>query len=615
MTPLRFRALAAVAVLLCGVWIAPAQADEITARATVGQSRIPVNSVTQLQITVTGTQQAEAPDVSLDGFDVRYLGPSTSVSIVNGVVSSSVTHVYTLLPQREGTFTLGPLDIRAGGRTVQTQPITIEVVPASAAPASDSDDDRQPEGRPQLRLELAVDKTRASVNEAIPARVQLLIGQARVRDIELPALTADGFLVKPFGQPTQSSVVIDGESWTLLEFDTTLVPIRSGTLTLGPARLQCQVSLRRPPRHRAVGPLGEDPFEEFFGRNALLDDFFGTLDPVAVTANSMTIEVLPLPDEGKPPEFTGAVGRFTFDVQAVPTDVAAGEPVTLTMTVSGQGNFDTVAAPRVPVDPQRLKPYEPKARPADQGHTKVFEQVLIPLDPSVQEIPAIRFSFFDPSTGRYETVAKGPIPLHVRPASVQEPSRVLQPAPPVGARSSEEPVGRDILYIKEALGPLRRQSAPWPADPRWLVLLLTPILIIGASEAGYRRRLRRTQDPGAARLSGALRRALARCASANRLQHGGQSAAGYTEIFRAIQGYVGDRFNLPSEGLTRVELERHLAARGVPAELITELVHLAERCDTARFAPASQIASAEQMAATVQQTEAVLKRLDRWKPA
>ena len=148
-----------------------------------------------------------------------------------------------------------------------------------------------------------------------------------------------------------------------------------------------------------------------------------------------------------------------------------------------------------------------------------------------------------------------------------------------------------------------------------MFLLLAPVLLIGVSEAACRHRLRQAQDPGAARLSGALRRALARCASANRLQQGGQPAAGCAEIFRAIQGYVGDRFNLPSEGLTRPELERHVSARGVPAELVAEIVQLAERCDTARFAPASQIASAGQMASTVQQTEAVLKRLDRWKPA
>ena len=110
-------------------------AQDVSVSATVTQRRVALGESIELQITANGTQDAQPPSVELDGFLVQYLGPSTYVSIVNGSVSSAITYVYSLLPKREGTFTIGPIPIRAAGQTLTTEPMIVEVLPSSARPS------------------------------------------------------------------------------------------------------------------------------------------------------------------------------------------------------------------------------------------------------------------------------------------------------------------------------------------------------------------------------------------------------------------------------------------------------------------------------------------------
>ena len=599
---------------------------DVGARASVDRPRVGVGEPVELNVTIKGAQGVSAPDVQIDGFLVSYLGPSTSVSIVNGVMSSSVTHMYSLLPQREGHFTIGPIAVDVSGKKLETNPVTVEVVPASAVRSAgvDQDTGQTAAADDRLRLQLTVDKQRAYVNQAIPARVQLLVGRGGIGGIEPPKLEAEGFLVKPVGEPKQSEVIIDGETWQLVEFDMTVVPIRSGALTLGPATLESQVRVRqRPSRNRPPSPFQaqQDFFEQFFGRDSMFEEFFTQIVPVRLRAEPVQIEVLPLPEEGRPADFSGAVGHFSLDAKTIPSAVTVGEPVTVTMTVSGEGNFDTVTAPQLSVDPGQFKRYEPKVTDSGEGAAvsqKVFEQVVIPLDTAVHELPAVHFSSFNPSAGRYETVTKGPFPLAVKPAPVQERVNVISrpqlSALPVQPVSPPEPLGRDIVFIKDELGSMKPVRWRWYASPWWVGWQLLPLLLFAAGEWLRRRREQLASDPGAVRAGGAMKRALAQCRLAQQLGEQGKEREVCAEIVRAMQRYIGDRLNVPAEGLTRVEFERLLRPRGAPEELMRELLDLFDRCDVARFAPSSS-GTIHHSGEMIRSAESLLKRLDRWKPA
>ncbi len=594
-------------------------AEGISVQARVDRNHVPLNGRMQLSLDVNGTQNARPPDLTLDGFDAQYLGPSTQISIINGQMSSSVSHTYVLTPKKEGTFTIGPIAVNVDGKTYQTQPIDVQVLPSASIVTQGAEPAEETGGAPQLgdhlQLQLGVDKTKAYLNQAIPMKLQLLVGQVAVRGIEMPTLQADGFLVKGLQQPKQSDVVIGAESYTLLEFNTEVVPLRTGLLSLGPASINCQIVQRNRSHRRSASPFGDDPFEGFFGSDSLLEDFFGSsqLVPVSVRADPVTIEVLPLPAEDRPEDFAGAIGRFSLDVSAVPVEATAGEPITLTMTVRGNGNLDAIAPPAIIGDPIHFRIYEPKPQQNrdSQNQQKIFEQVLIPTDPSVTQIPAVRFSFFDPEIGQYRTLTKEPIPIQVKPAPVQErPTLILAPQGPVGPERPEA-LGRDIIYIKEDLGMLQPLGWAWYRSLWSWLLLILPLVLLGVSEILHRYYERLMADPGLARSSGAFKRAITQCQRAKQLQQAGKVVECYDEVFRALQRYIGDRFNLASEGLTKVELERHLKPREIPEELLGELASLFDQCDAARFAPTSVASS--QMSTTLNSAESVLKRLERWK--
>ncbi len=599
-----------------------AYAEEVSVVATVDRKRVSVGGTIGLSIEVKGAQDVPAPDVTVDGCAVRYVGPSTYISVVNRQVASSITHTYALLPQREGALAIGPIAVQVDGRSFQTEPITVEAVSASAPSRAPSTgvqmqagaDEGQTEISQALQLQLEVDRRKMYLGQAVPARLQLFVRGAPLQNIALPTLQADGFLARPFGQPKQSEVIVGGQLYDLLEFDTVIVPLKSGTPSLGPGNIECQLIARHkqssPLGRRPGWPFGEDLFEEFFARTEVY--------PVTVTSKPVEIEVLPLPEEGRPSDFGGAVGHFTLEMSVVPTEVAVGEPVTVKMVVRGEGNFDTVTAPKLQGDLSRFKVYEPQrwrgAVDEAEASERVFEQVLIPLDPSVREVPTARFSYFDPEAGRYETLTEGPVLLMVTPAPMQE--RVAMVDRPLGAlvaaATEPEVLGRDIVYIKETLGPARGSGRGWYRQPIWWWLQAGRLVLLMVSEWLRRRRERLAADPGMARASGVLRRALAQCQAARRLQQG-KAAECYAEVFRSIQRYMGDRFNLSSDGLTRAELEQYLQGRGAPAELVHEVLEVVDRCDAARFAPSA--ASADQAASTLQTVEAVLKRLERWKPS
>lgn len=619
--------IAAAAFLAAFQLGAKAGAEDVSVRASVDQKQVPLNGQLELSVEVAGTQQAEAPEIQTEGFSAQYIGPSTQISIINGAMSSSITHTYLLTPKKEGNWTIGPLTVHAGGRVFKTDPIAVEVTPGGAAATSpgpgfstaDQDGERTlaPPVGDRLQLQLGVDRTKAYVNQSIPARIQFLVGGVAVRSVEMPTLEAEGFLVKPVKQPTQSQVMVAGEPYTLLQFDTELTPIKSGALTLGPATITCQVAQRKRTQGRRR-VLGREPFEDFFG-NPLLDDFFGqiSLSPATIKSEPLAIEVLPLPEEGKPADFHGAVGAFTLHVDASPTQLSAGEPVTITTRVRGEGNQESIHAPIIELDPAQFKSYEPqpKVQAQTQGALpeKAFEQVVIPLNSSVKEIPQVKFSYFDPAQGRYETLTQGPIPLTVKAAPVEpRPAVIEQAAPALSPTQQPEVLGRDLVFIKEEMGALRPADWRW-YRPAWLALLLAPLLLLGASEALRRQRDNLAADPALARASRALKQALGRCSAARALSQQQKISDSYAELFRAIQIYVGHRWNLPAEGVTRAEVERHALVKSAPEGAVTGLLECIDRCDAARFAPAS-VASG-QLGATIALAESSLKQLERWKPA
>jgi hypothetical protein len=305
-------------------------------------------------------------------------------------------------------------------------------------------------------IKLVPEKRQAYLNEVVPVTITAYFRQGvKVNLSGPPAVRADGILLDiPDREPRQHRELVDGTHYTAVTWSGTLIGIKEGHQEIS---AEADATLLVPVRRRQRLPgFGTNLFDD-----SLLDDLLGGYEnrPLTLTTPALSFTVVPLPTENRPQGFTGAVGSFTLDLQASPDRVEIGEPLTLTITVAGTGNFDTVTAPRFNTT-EGLKEYPPTAT-LQPGQTprqgkKVFEQAVVVTDPAVRRLPPLAFSFFDPQRRSYQTLLTDPVDLVVtRPADAEPPVTAgarpgaQPPAPDVQEKSSLD----DLAPVKLTLSP------------------------------------------------------------------------------------------------------------------------------------------------------------------
>ncbi len=582
--------LALIATLL----VASAARADVSVRATLNPRHAQVGEPLSLTIEINGAQNVSAPALGgIDGFDAQYTGPSTQVSIVNGQVTASVQHRYALTPLRPGHFTLGPFVVEYQSKQYQTPSFSVDIT-AAGQPVPAPQVQPAPGQRAQdrtLYATLSTAQTEVYLHQRIAIDVQLYIGPVRVNRLESLSVPADGLSMEQFPQGSQRQEVIGGQTYTVAHFQTTAVPLRTGSLTLGPATLRVEVL-----DNRRRGSFNDPFFNSFFQQTRSVD----------VRSDPLVLTVLPLPEEGKPPGFSGAVGTFAMNVTAAPTELNAGDPITLRMEVTGNGNL-TEAQPPTLTNAESFRTYEPRANKAE-GAGRSFEQVLIPNDAGVRAIPVVRFSYFDPQARRYQTLESQPIALVVRPPQNAPGPNIVTSAAPAARSVADEKLGRDIVYIKDDPGGLVARSETWYGSLPFLLWQPVPLLLFGAAVWYDRRRQRLSGDVRYARFTRAgkqARRALAAAEQALALALAGRDRARfYDTVSRTMQEYLGAKLDLPPGGIDAEAVTR----RGVPEECAQRIRDFFATCEQVRFAPG---AGDGDMRGTLALARAVIKRLER----
>ncbi|MGH7787499.1 MAG: BatD family protein [Candidatus Binatia bacterium] len=544
-------------------------AAPITVTATVDSNQVTVGVPFALTITIDGEQNAPVPSLDgLDGFRADYLGPSTQVSFINGRMSASVSHRFRMIAERAGQFSVGPVRVAYDGRAYESNVVPLTVAAAAAAPAAQGGRGQvvAPGGVQALRLAIEPAIRDPYVGQRVDVTLTLYVGNIRVREMNYPVFNTDGATFEKFGQPEESNEVIDGRRYHTVRLRTTMTPLRPGPIDLD-ATMTVAASVDR--------RSGNQFFDSVFG---------GDVKPVDVPADAVPMTVRPLPEAGRPADFAGAVGSFEFTMNAQPTELDIGDPITLRLELSGSGNLSDLTPPSVSVD-DRFRRYDAQPVKGEDGAgRRVFEQVVIPKVAAVRELPAVRFSFFDPAAGAYRTITRGPVPLTVRAVATGRAEVLDSQSPTAPAAGPAPALGRDIVYIKDAPGTFQPRGDRLYQRGWFLALQVVPVALFAALAIYVRRRDRLAADPRRLRfrLAGReVRRALAELQS--------QAAAEprfYDALAAAIGAYLSAKLDLPPGA---VERERVLARLGAdicpPAvhESVTALFALVER---ARYAPA-----------------------------
>jgi BatD DUF11 like domain len=497
-----------------------ARADSPSVTAVLSNSEATVGETVELQIKVTGPGDARPPEeISIDGLEIHSTGTSRQFEIHNFSTSSSVTYNYTILPLRAGRFTIPAQTVRAGGKILRTPELALNVADAPGRPPPQARSGRSAQGQPTsagdlVFAELIVPKKTAYVGEIVPVQIRMGF-DARVhpRLTEPPDITGQGFTAQKLQQSSQNLETINGRPFEVVTFKTAIAAARAGKFEIGPVKAKAQVVVprrRNAPRSRSPFDLFDldDPFSDPFFSNPFAQ--FGERRDIQISSDPVALEVKPLPSNA-PPSFSGAIGNFTMATDAKPKTVQVGDPITVTTTISGRGNFDRVNAPLLEDDRGWHKyPPSSKFKQDDEvgiSGTKTFETVLSPNE-NKQSLPVLAFSYFDPAKEQYVTLHSEPMAITVQ-GGAAPPAVAAQPpasSPSTAARGralvSNSTKPQDILY--QLTEPSRKVESFEPLYTRrgfWLAqsLPLAALFVF----AGWKIRRSRLEDREARRI-GAL---------------------------------------------------------------------------------------------------------------
>lgn len=377
------------------------QALEITASLT--PQSLQVESYGQLQVMVTGSRKAKIKVPEVDGLTIQNRGTMQSMQIINGDTTISYTANYIVIPEHEGTFTIDPITATAKGETVTAAPIHFEVTAAgSSSPRNKTLTTEDGNADNKLAfLRFIPKKSRIYVGEKVPFQLKAYF-KPNARDLTLPILDGDGFIVSPFSKtPQQQQETYNGETYTVLTWNDTFSGVKSGTFPLQFA-LSSTLLIPRQQQHRDLDPF----FDNFFSRSRFQQV------PVVLKNESTDITVAPLPLDQQPADFSGAVGQFSLSASADPLKVSPGEPINLKLIITGEGNFDRVQCPEFP-DTTNFKIYQANESDDSSQEDKVFERAVVPKTSHANTIPAHSLTYFDPEQEQYVTTTSLPISLTV----------------------------------------------------------------------------------------------------------------------------------------------------------------------------------------------------------
>jgi hypothetical protein len=582
-----------LALLLCG----PAFAGDAKFSAALDRDSIVLGETVTLSLRFENGQPGGLPGIpSVPGLQVAgAVSSSTEQRIEGGAMTSTTTYSLPLAPQRAGDFVIPPITAQIDGQNVASQPLRLRVLASdpSAPPAEYA--------QKLAFLWPVLPKKEVYLGEVLVVEMRLYVrgDVVNVSDLRIPPLRGDGFISltsDAYQQSHQYQRRVGNAQFGVYPILTAIAALKTGDMALGP--MNGSVVANMPGRGRRPS----NPFD------IDIDSFFGPRtqpQQVALALEQQTIHIIPVPTENVPAGFSGAVGNYTMSFSAGPTNVAAGDPITVKMTVSGQGNLDSVAMPDLS-GWKEFKSYPPATRAerdklGAQG-TKFFEQLVTPQSVEVKELPGVSFSFFDPDKKAFQTLKQAPTPLTVRPAGAV-------PMPTVAAsRATGEnaPPTQDIVPIKQRFGTVAQVGAPLVSRAWFLALQAIP-LAGWLSLLVWRKRVDTfANNPRLRRQRMVAQIVQNGMGQLRRLAAENKSDDFFATLFRLLQEQLGERLDLPATAITEAVVEDELKPRGLQEGTLSDVQEFFQMCNLARYAP---VRSSQELAAIVPRFETVMNGL------
>ena len=570
--------------------------QEISVQAVVERTDVYVGDAFQFQIHISGVDRVEEPDLfQLSAFRITALGgrssSTTRITTVNGritqVVEKQYVLPYELTPLKSGTFLIPPLSLEIDGKTYTTRSIQIKV--------------NEPGETEEFKIRLKLSKNRCYIGEPITLSVFWYIGldvsnfvfnlpifetpdaatvfdpeteqDPRKEYIRMPIETVFGL---QYVDAEKGRGEYAGKQYPLLvSFQKIIIPHTPGTYKIPKAIASIEAS---------IGSRQSDLFDQFFGQNRSYNRF-------VVPSNNLELTVAELPAGGQPDSFNGHIGKYAIDVTAAPLDVNVGDPITLTITLSGGSYMKNVRPPLFDHQPLLLKDFKVPSEMSPGsviGTTKVFTQTIRALHDQVSTIPAIELPHFNPDADIYEVARSDPIPIIVHPTRVV----TFQD---IEGTDSESINGQElqswaegIAFNYDDLSVLEHQDyglATLFTNPLWASAMGAPVFIfLLLASFVWRFRSDRT-DPKVKKMRLAYNEFLEALQARSGANEHLENPSHYLGlIYPALQKYLGQKLSLPTTTVTYKDVEFALRELGIGEAGLACLKEMFSVCEAFRFA-------------------------------
>ncbi len=518
---------------------------------------------------------------------------SSSVQIMNGQMqqSYSLTYTFIVAAGKEGEVNIGPATVKVDGKKYTSNSIQIQVVKATGGQqgTSQNNQNRNAEDgilqKDDLYIKAFATNTNPYLGEQIIVTYRLYT-RVPIANLSMKkASSFNGFWSKSLTdnnlQLQQSRQVIDGKEYTVADIGRYAVfPQKTGNLTIEAAELECVAQLRvETKRSRS-----NDPFEDFFN-----DPFFNRNTrnvETTLTSKPITINVKPLPEQGKPADFTGAVGEFDFKSAVDRDQLPMNDALTLSMSISGKGNLELIKIPE-PKLPSDFESYEPKItndiKTTSSGisGSKKFEYLAIPRAHGDFTIEPVIFSFFNPKEKRYFSFSTGEIKISVEKAN-QSSAGVTYSS---SAQEDIKFIGKDIRHIKTGPSELKLAGIYFFSSVTYYILIALPWLLMIVFIILWKQQEKRRSNVSMMKTRKANKIARSRLQKAEKFKKENNDKAFFDEIAQALWGYIADKFSIKQASLSVDTVKDTLTEKGADEQVIDNFVNTLNNIDFARFAP------------------------------
>lgn len=528
-----------------------------------------------------------------EGFRI-IAGPTQmmSQSWVNGRGSFNKTYTYYLMPTQRGTLTIRQAVVEINGQQYKTAPIKITVT----APVEQPRDPNDPRMAVSDALQLVaeVSKSNPYINEPITVVYKLYfdynVGIREFRELEKPKYNDFWSQNIEIKAPRAEETTFEGKRCLVAVLKkTVLYPQKSGKLEIEPLSLDVDVEL---PTNR----------RNFWGQVMTVQDH------KRVSAGARTINVRPLPESGRPADFSGAVGQLDFKVKPSKTTLKNGESLDLVLSVTGKGNLKLFNLPK-PVVPPTLEMYDPVHKEnvnttlAGMSGSITDTYTLIPQGEGKFPIQAMSFSYFDPSSGRYKTLHSPEIMITV----LDGPGVATSPQPTAAVAASKAKIteSAQFKYIKLNTTLVSQNRTDFFGSGTFYALLAAPLLCIPLLVLLRRRKEAIDRDVVGNRIrqSGRLAKKYLSEAKANQ----GNKEAFYIALERSLHNFLKAKLHIETSDMHKARIREILMEKGASTVAIDGFINLIESCEFARYAPSSQAA----MQSDYDQAAMIIEQLEK----